>query len=197
MIRHTIFRNHRRCSICNSRLPIRRICGNSKIMQLMKTERLCHECAYWLDMAKTPRPYTEVINGKCYSVNPMVNASHNAMILGGGGKMRYFIRPDRTLVCSNDVWKIGKIPERFRDRFSDTMMEISKKTYNSLSKSQMPLCLSKACFDRYFCFRHKTFWVGPEGDFEDIPKNWKPGSEKCRYFMNKKNIRPLRPLDDN
>lgn len=143
-------------------------------------------------MYDSPIDYLEVINGICLQVNPLVTEVDKTYVLGSKGKKRYFMRPDWSVIVSNDVWTVGIVPDRFKDLFPNTLIEITYKAYKKLEINNKK-CRSRACFDRYECFRFDRSLEQQHGAFNSIPKTWKRGAEKCGAFIgfNEINITKL------
>ena len=177
--------------MCGARLPVRGYDENTKIGATTSKKQLCYDCAYWSRMMKHPPKNLEVMDGYCLTLEGIYDKSDKTLLLGGKGKIRYFMRKDHTLVCSNDIWHIGRVPERFLEHFPDTITEISKNTYMKLKRFDKP-CQSKSCLDRYRCLRYR---VEEEKDpYNSIPKNWKAGGERCLYFIDREKIAPENSL---
>lgn len=179
------------CSCCGIKTVL---CGydlQDRISRIMKQKRMCYECAFWQDIIDYPPEYLEVIGKRCLRIHPVADKKDKTLILGGKGKMRYFMRPDKSLLQSNDIWTIGTIPDRFLDKFQPTVVEITQKAYRQLKRTNKE-CNARACFDRYHCFRYN---INQEhdgiGPYNSIPPKWNVGDEHCGFFINRKDI-----LDD-
>lgn len=181
-----IMTNIKRCSHCGAKLWMNGYDTKGRIAYLIKQKSLCYDCAYWIDLYEYPPEFLEIINGECFRIHPFVERKDKTIILGGGGKTKFFMRSDYSVLKSNDIWKIGKVPDRFRDRFPDTVSEINKKTYNNLKRNNRK-CNAKGCLDRYQCFRYN---LNQEKDkpFNKVPSNWKIGGEHCGFFIPKDSI---------
>lgn len=150
----------------------------------MKDKQICYECAYWLSLVDSPPSNLEVVKGMCVQIFPEADKRDKTLILGGKGKMRYFVRPDRSVIKSNDIWKIGKVPKFFLPSFPDTLIEITQKAYKKLNRTNIK-CQARGCYDRYHCFRYNLeLESNGKKPFNIVPSNWKIGEEHCRYFIN-------------
>lgn len=178
----------RRCKSCGSQMLFQGYNIQSRFAHIMQKEGICYECAYWMDIAAYPPDYMEVVGNICMRIYPLADKKDKSIILGGKGKTRYFMRPDLSLVKSNDIWIIGTIPERFKSAFKTTVVEIPINIYRRLSLNNKK-CEARACFDRYHCIRYDIELENNEnGAFNTVPANWKLGGEHCKYFINKQNI---------
>ena len=170
------------CKQCGVRILLHGYNDNNRLNHIMKKKSICYDCAYWNNLLNHPPEYFEVIGNTCLRIHPVVETKDKSMILGGKGKTRYFIRPDKTLFKSNDIWSIGKIPERFSAQFKKTATEISKRAFFKLSTNNKK-CKARACFDRYDCWRYDIDLEKEKGPYNNIPPKWKKGGEHCRYFI--------------
>lgn len=178
-----------RCSFCGQKVWMQGYNEQNRITHIMNKNGLCYECAYWQELHDYPQEYMEIINHQCVRLHPVANKNDKTLILGGKGKMRYFMRPDETVFKSNDIWIIGSVPERFWTMFPTTVFEISLKAYRQLSKSSKK-CQARACLDRYQCFRYNRAIENDErGPFNTIPPKWNIGDEHCRFFINIQDIK--------
>lgn len=66
----------------------------NRIAHIMVRDGVCYECAYWEDLIAYPPEYMEVVNHKCLRLHPVADKKDKTLILGGKGKMRYFMRTD-------------------------------------------------------------------------------------------------------
>ena len=157
---------------------------DDRITMRMDKEKICYECAYWKNLIDYPLPHMEIVGNKCMRVLPEVPKRDKSMLLGGKGKLRYFVRTDFSLVRSNDVWSIGVVPERFRKQLPKTMSEVTKNVYLKIQKNGHK-CSARGCFDRYNCFRYNLeLEKDHTGAFNKVPPTWKVGNEKCKDFIN-------------
>lgn len=177
------------CTICGSKFLMQGYDSQQRIGHLMQTRQICHTCAYWQDLIIRRPEHTEVMGRRCYKVYPLADRSDKTVILGGRGKKRYFIRPDHTVLMSNDIWMIGMVPDRFAEHFPETIKEITRKAYVKLNNNPR-VCKARGCFDRYNCLRYNLSIEADEiGAYNTPPSNWKPGDEHCMYFINSDNIK--------
>lgn len=178
----------RRCSYCGARILMQGYNIQSRLGHIVNTRCMCYDCAFWLDLQKYPPSHMEVIDSVCYKIYPEGDKRDKTTILGGKGKMKYYMRKDRSVFRSNDVWLIGSIPHRFRSLFPNTAQEITAKAYNSLNNNSK-MCKARGCFDRYNCIRYNLSLEDDDiGAYNKPPANWKIGNERCRYFINAINI---------
>lgn len=141
---------------------------------------ICRDCAYWLDYIKKNRPYREIIAGVCYNFLPPQTEKKPGVMLGGKG-MKYILKTDGSTNKSNDIWKIGKVPERFKKQLPNTGWWISRRNFRNLRYGWYK-CDNKGCYDRYHCLRYEI-----EKEIEPyniVPDNWQIGDEKCPVFVN-------------
>lgn len=172
----------RTCSCCGARMLLQGYDANQRIAHIMKQNTICYGCAYWQDIKAYPPQYMEIVGAKCIKVCPVADKKDKSLILGGKGKMRYFIRNDFSTFQSNDVWLIGVVPERFRKDFKPTAKEITAKVYARLQKNSKQ-CKARGCFDRYHCLRY-NLELENDGAFNVVPLNWRAGDEHCKFFIN-------------
>ena len=158
---------------------------DDRITMIMDREKICYDCAYWKNLINYPPPNMEIVGNTCLKVFPKVEKKEKTMLLGGKGKIRFFIRTDWSeLVTSNDIWPIGTIPEIFKEQLKPTLIELPKNIYKKLEKYNRR-CKARGCFDRYNCFRYELEIEKDKiGAFNKIPPAWKVGNEHCRYFIN-------------
>lgn len=175
------------CKSCGARMLFQGYDLRQRLSRIMSEKEICYECAYWIEIIEYPQNNLEVVDNKLLRILPIVPRRDKSMLLGNNGKMRYFMRPDHTLFKSNDVWLIGTIPERFREKFQETAFELTSNAYRLLSKDPNR-CIARGCFDRYQCLRYKLEIEALNGPYNIIPKNWKTGDEHCKYFIDAKNI---------
>lgn len=174
----------KRCTLCGNKIWAQGYDIQHRISRIMFQKNICYDCAYWEELIAYPPQYMEVLENQCLRLHPVVEEKKKTIILGGKGKMRYFMRSDGTLFRSNDIWQIGLIPERFRSQLPNTVLEISQVGYTRLSKDKRK-CFARGCFDRYNCFRYDlTIEDTDSGAFNTIPPKWKVGDEHCRSFLN-------------
>lgn len=176
------------CQLCGKRIWMQGYNIQNRIAYIMNKDNVCFECAFWQDLIDYPPEYMEVVNNQCVRLHPVANKKDKTLRLGGKGKLRYFMRPDYSLLQSNDIWIIGTIPERFRSQLPTTAIEISLKAYRQLNKSTKK-CRARACFDRYNCFRYDITLEKDNGPFNSIPPKWKVGDEHCGFFINLEDIK--------
>ncbi len=170
------------CKYCGARMLLQGYDTQHRLAHIMNRETICYDCAFWLDIREFPPEYMEIVGDKCMKVCPVADKKDKSLILGGKGRMRYFIRNDNTVIQSNDIWLIGIIPERFRKDFKPTAKEITLKAFNKLLKNSKK-CKARGCFDRYHCFRY-DLTLEKNGAFNSIPFKWNAGDEHCKFFID-------------
>lgn len=177
-----------RCKLCNKTYFAQGFNKMDKVARMMDKEQICYDCAYWKNLIVKPPSNMEVVGSSCLRVFPKVQKKTKTMILGGKGKLRYFIRTDWSeMFSSNDVWPIGTIPENFRNQLPATLIEIPRNVYYILEKNKRR-CSARGCMDRYHCLRYKLEIEDKLGAFNKVPSTWKVGNERCKFFINLKRI---------
>lgn len=176
----------RKCNVCKKKFfraeySLKR--SSNDILDYAKENGVCFECAYWLHLMKHKPKGFQVANGIAYRVLPFIEQPTISMLLGSKGKKYYFVTKRRKLIKSNDVWVIGKIPERFRKDISDTGWFCDKRVYGRLLRFDR-LCKEVGCLDRYKCFRFDTKLELKNGPFNKVPEKWVIGGERCGFFIN-------------
>lgn len=170
------------CKCCGARMLLQGFDTKHRLSHIMQKKMICYECAYWQDIIDYPPEHLEIIGNKCLKICPVGNKKDKTIILGGKGKMRYFVRADLSIFQSNDIWLIGVIPARFIDNLKPTAKEITKKVFNRLTKKNQK-CKARGCYDRYHCLRY-NLELEADGAFNVVPSNWKIGGERCKFFIN-------------
>lgn len=183
-----ILKGFRTCSLCGKRIWNQGYDQDSHIYHIMTKDKVCYDCAYWKDLIDYPPEYMEVLGHQCLRLHPVADKKNKALLLGGRGKMRCFMRKDGTLFRSNDIWIIGNIPEQFRHALPSTVSEISVRAYNQLKKSTQK-CKARACMDRYRCYRYDLNIEKDSGPFNVIPPKWNVGDEHCSFFIDIKDFK--------
>lgn len=170
------------CRHCGSRMLFQGYDLQHRLTHIMNRDTICYICAFWQDILEYPPEYMEIIGNKCMKIYPVADKKDKSLILGGKGKMRYFVRNNLSVFQSNDVWLIGAIPENFRDRLKPTAKEITQKTFIKLQRNPMK-CKARGCFDRYHCLRY-NLKLESSGAFNSVPLKWKVGDEHCKFFID-------------
>ena len=158
-----------------------------RISMIMRNKQVCYNCAYWMHIMESPPENMEIVDGKCIKVFPMVEEVDESMMLGGNGRVRYFVRPDLSTIKTNDVWEIGVLPKKFKKKMPDTLIEVTEAAYEKTNKTKSrKICTSRGCFDRYSCVRYnRKIETDKIGAYNKIPTRWKAGGEGCSYFIDK------------
>lgn len=178
----------RRCSCCGAKMLFQGYNTDHRLSRLMEQRMICYECAFWWDLIDFPPKDIEITSSKVLKINPFIENKEKTMYLGGKGKVRYFMRPDGTLIKSNDVWTVGTIPERFLPLLKRTLFEIAPWQYYRMFRYP-GRCKAKACFDRYRCLRYKIEIENKRGAYNIVPKYWKIGGEHCKSFLDNQAIK--------
>lgn len=173
------------CSFCGKRedLEVYRVV-NSPLVSKMRTELLCFECAYWLRWLKNPEPNTLVIDGQLWaSVVPFEKPSlHRSR----ANEYKFVIDINTQEVFGSAALTLkGNIPERFAAQLPNQYKFITRDEYLRMNGYNAEMCLSKGCFDRYHCIWYNAAIAEPDEPWNNIPKNYKIGSEDCPSFVNK------------
>lgn len=174
------------CKCCGARMLFQGYDIQHRLAHIMNRETICYDCAFWQDIREYPPEHMEIVGNKCMKIYPVADKKDKSLILGGKGKMRYFIRNDNTVFQSNDIWFIGIVPERFRKDFKPTAKEITQKAFKKLLKNSLK-CKARGCFDRYHCFRY-NLELERNGAFNSVSLNWNVGDEHCKFFIDLDNI---------
>lgn len=174
------------CSVCGTEVNLDEYFGNGEYVDLMRERKVCHECAFWIDKAERPEYGRAIADGHYFIVNPFVRRPYNRFC-ALGGKMVYGIRNDRTFFMTDNAWHQGKIPDRFRDILPDDCRLLSAVDYSRMHANNF-ICHSMGCFDRYECVRYKIELEKESGPYNEIPKDYVSGSEKCPSFITKHDI---------
>ena len=184
--------NLRTCSLCGKKI-LDYGYRNGETYNSMSKSELCYECAFWLNLIDNPVDGQEVILGKCYRVHE--GGRKRFFKTYGSKRVLYILKKDGTAMKTNDVWPLGDVPERFKDKLPDTAYWIGKKEFNRL-KNGVRRCKAKGCMDRYHCllFDYRTEF--DRRPFNFVPNTWKVGDECCRDFVNILNIKGYHELYD-
>ena len=167
------------------------MCGNplppSKFFtaKLEKRRKLkcCSDCAMWRKLAEDRPDTLEIAGGIAYKVNPYAKKKWGT-ILGSDGKTHYFLKKDLSLTISNDVWKIGEIPQHFRDELKDTGWWITDRKYANRCSQGRITCKTKMCYNRYRCLWFDYTSEFEDGPFNTVPKDYVIGTDKCPSFVD-------------
>lgn len=180
---YNIYNNVGKCRHCGRRFWLQGFNEQNRIAYNMAKYNICYDCAFWEDLLAYPPMYMEVLGNVCVRLHPVADKKDKALLLGGKGKMRYFMKLSGGLIQSNDIWIIGTVPERFKSVLNPTVTEISKKAFHKLSRTDRR-CYGRACLDRYNCYRYERSIERESGPFNAIPPKWKVGDEHCGFFIN-------------
>lgn len=108
---------------------------NCAITQVMKNEKCCFNCAFWINLLerKSNDPNWVIINGSSYTFNPSVKG--NSFAKGSAGK-KFYCRKLETgeVLVSDNVYHQGSVPEHFKSMFPDTAEFITKEEYENETK---------------------------------------------------------------
>lgn len=180
-MKRKILNGIRFCKCCGARMLLQGYDTQHRLSHIMNRDTICYTCAFWSDLLEYPPDCMEVVGTKCLKIYPVADKRDKSLILGGRGKMHYFIRKDLSVFQSNDIWLIGIVPDRFQEQFQPTAKEITPKTFKKLQKNPLK-CKARGCFDRYHCLRY-NLELEKEGAFNSIPLKWNVGDEHCKFFI--------------
>lgn len=191
-----VLKSFKKCSLCGNRIFSQGYTDKDELTKVMEEKSLCYQCAFWGQLIAERPEHLEIIDTECLKIFPCVPGEmkrDKTIRLGGKGKRRYFMRSDLSVFESNDIWRVGTVPERFRSELKPTAIEITKKAFNQL-RSNDRKCKSRACFDRYQCFRFDLSLEQDQmGAYNHPPDTWEIGGEHCKYFLDKDKVF----VDDN
>lgn len=158
-------------------------CHNEIISRIMLSKCFCYECAFWEAIKDRKLGDCQIIEGICYLIYPAVKGDAIYLnILGQNGRDMYLLKRDGSVLHSNDVWVIGKVPERYRNILCDTAWLITKRAYNIIRNSKS-MCKKRGCMDRYHCYLYDIS-IEKDGPFNKITRDYIVGSEHCGRFVN-------------
>ena len=186
LMKQKLLNGVRFCTKCGARMLFQGYDTQFRLAHIMQRRQICYDCAYWEDLKEFPLENMEVIGNKCYRIGPVADRKDKSLILGGKGKMHYFMRPDWSVFRSNDIWLIGTIPERFRSEFAQTAVEVTIRVYRQLNRNNKK-CKARGCLDRYHCLRY-NIELEKNGPFNTVPATWNVGDEHCGFFINKDDV---------
>lgn len=169
------------CNICGGTDDMNGYDEQCQLFQSMKKHHICHNCAYWQEIIQHPPLNMEVIGGVAYIANPFVHRPLH-VIKGNFGKEFYIRKYDRSVWRINNLWVLGRVPERFIAHFPDTANFLSLMTYQKLSKDNFK-CHAKGCWDRYHCLRY-DLQLEKDGAFNVVPASHRVGDEQCPSFIH-------------
>lgn len=175
------------CSKCGAKIFLQGYNEQNRFAATMQRKKICYDCAFWADLIDYPPANLQVLGITCLKIYPPGDKKDKSIILGGKGKKRYFLGYDGSVIFTNDLWIIGTIPERFRPFLSPTVVEISERAYNQLSRN-CKVCKARGCLDRYNCFRYDIGLEEAQPPANNIPKTWKEGDEHCRWYLRHSDI---------
>ena len=146
---------------------------------------LCRDCTNWFNLINEKRPDMEVIDGICYDfLTPQKDIGPGDTL--GGGRMKYILKKDGSVKKSNDIWKIGVVPQHLKEKLPDTAWWISRRNFRNLRYGWYE-CDNKGCFDRYHCMRYHIKQEDSK-PYNVVPDNWQIGDEKCPIFISTSEI---------
>lgn len=172
------------CEKCGRKEPLNNPpCSDTMISQIMLSKCYCYECALWDAVIEGRLGNFQIIDGVCYIFLPTVTGDEvHLNILGQNGKDIYMLTKDGSVLYSNDVWLLGKVPENYRGVLCDTAWSITKRAYNIIKRSKS-MCKKRGCMDRYHCYFYDIS-IEKDGPFNKITKDYIVGSEHCGRFVN-------------
>ena len=172
------------CTVCGNEFRLSQYNSSSKLYPIMAEEDICYECAYWEEMIHNLPQFAQVVNQTLYDFLPWKEPQFGQIL----GETMYILEKTGRPLASNDVWNKGKIPLRFQEQLPDTAYMVSKKTYAKLTRGSVGCC-ARGCYDRYHCYRYDYRKEFADGPFNQIPKDWVVGGEKCSAFINLREIK--------
>ena len=184
------------CTKCGKKMYLLAHDPDSEICRLMKERQLCYDCAYWIHLASHPKEYMQIIAGIYYTFYPPVPKRKLGEMLGGRG-MKYIYLKDGSILKSNDIWRVGMIPERFRDILPDTAWWIDKESFHKLRRIEPFTCTNQGCYDRYHCYWFDIRSEYQRGPWNIVPRTHIPGKEHCPSFINLAKFKHYEMITDN
>jgi predicted RNA-binding Zn-ribbon protein involved in translation (DUF1610 family) len=112
---------HFQCAECGKwESPARWLHG-----QQLKELGLCHDCGFWTEKIQdADEPNSVRIDGTCYWIGKEdSDEPHNWR--GFGGHQFTIVFHDGRQVITTNLWCLGHIPERFRERLPDNAVFLS------------------------------------------------------------------------
>lgn len=175
------------CTLCGKDDYLSNYPSTTKLLHLMKEEKLCFHCAFWTDKIRHPEIPHEIIDGSYYFFGSyQKNLQTMSKIDQLNTKTVCVIHKDMSVAISDDVRFQGTIPRRFLKYFPDTAQIIPLRLYHRL-QADHGSCYAKGCWDRYECFFYDMS-KEPATPWNIIPKTHKTGDEYCPRFLNKERI---------
>lgn len=153
----------------------------------MREERLCFECAYWINYIANPDPNAIIASHKV--IKQIEPFRYVNMTQARKKDMQFVIdlKTKQIYGCSGLIVR-AEIPQAFWDKMPDQYKLISKDTYSRFYKFQAANCRAKGCYDRYHCWWYHPELVEGDTPWNKIPDNYVVGSELCPSFINKSQI---------
>lgn len=176
------------CSYCGKQEDLEAFRSiKNPLVSKMRNERICFDCAYWMNWLNNPEPGTVVISGKLYKLNtpfkrlPFRRTRARALkfVIKVGTKEIYAI---------TDITFRGAIPERLSKMVPDQYKFITRDEYRRIVRFESEMCLSKGCFDRYHCLWYRADIAEPDEPWNIVPKDYQIGGENCPSFIDKYGI---------
>lgn len=185
-------RNLEKCTVCGQKIYIKNYSAKSPLYQAMCQNQICYECAYWQNIINHPFKYMQIVNQTLYEFLPWKEPCLGQIL----GQKMFILHKSGKPMKSNDVWEKGRIPYRFQKYLPDTAYLIEKKTYTKLTKGRVG-CVARGCYDRYHCYRYNYRIEFETGPYNQVPKDWVVGNEKCPAFINLREIKNFDYIDIN
>lgn len=171
------------CSCCGKTEWINQYAKPSMLPDAMSEKQLCYECCYWEKICEeTKRSRVLVHNGICYIAKSTRMRPLSYLSMYQGRHFYAVMYRTHTLVDTNHLIRVGKVPPQFKDRLPDNALFISLLSYKKL-RADTFVCRAKGCYDRYRCLRYNSETEGTP--FNKIPEDYEIGSEKCPSFVDK------------
>lgn len=175
------------CSHCGQSCDLDLFCHYKGRTKRMRQERLCFDCAYWMDYIDNPIPDTAIVSGALYSFVPDRREIDRRNIRKTGITFALDMNNREIVTCISPIFK-AKVPKSFSELLPDQYRFISAETYFRIKEYCAPHCTSKGCFDRYHCFWYNAQLMESRGPWNKIPKDYIIGGEMCESFIDKERM---------
>ena len=169
------------CGICSNKDDFCDWDVSSRLFDIMMKHKVCHHCAFWIDLINNPIYGHEIIDGFYFVIHPSVKRPLNVVAFSGG-KEHYIRKNDGTLYKSNNIECKGKVPEQFKDKLPNTAVFLKLIDYQNLKNFPFT-CAARGCWDRYNCIRYDISIEQEYGKFNEVPESHIIGSEPCPSFV--------------
>ena len=174
------------CKQCGAPVDLRDYRRRQIMLQKMYDRQTCYDCTYWNEKIESPEPNRQIIDGEYILFEPWVKLKEIDILLGREPKSYYAQCNDGTVIRSNNIVRLGMVPEKFRKFLPDTARFITKNAYYRIDAHPYFVCKSKGCWDRYHCFWYDMS-LEKDGPWNVIPEDHVMGGECCESFLDKDN----------